>query len=289
MVESELDVSSFVNIRAELQAQKRETMARVLVVATLFIRGGSIRSLDSFVQIEEFSTQELTDAARQLVNEGHLSIGDDGRCFVPIVSTDDGDRISVELYRMLFNAAFPTRVLDAEFYQQHVNRALLNDICTIQCGLPIRDSDVPEIIKLLRLSPSALAQSLAPMQMIVAARQHDQPNEQVDRFHQNYFRQAALEALKRDFRNSALADFFHESRALRELETTMTLVLKSESGIETEAEFTERIGIARADESLGGGLVHVAKLADAPQPWEHSPQHSSTAEGGHGAAGAESP
>lgn len=276
MIEAELDVSSFVDVRAEFEAQQRAQLARTLVVATLFNGNGSVQSLDRFEQIQDFSPEELRESAQQLIVEGHLYLGDDGRCYVPVESTSNGDRISVELYRILFSTAFPTRILDADFYQRHINQALLSEICGIQSGLPVAESDKSELIQLLQLSPSALAQALTPMQMIVTAREHDQINKHVDRFHQDYFHQAALEALKRDFRNSALAEFFHESKGLRELETTTTLKLKSEAGVEKEAGFTERVAIGRAAESLGGRLVHVAMLADAPQPWEIRKQDAKT-------------
>ena len=277
MIESELDVSTYIDIQAEVQAQQRVQMARTLVVATMFNANGSIDSLESIPQIEDFSQEELVDAAQQLINEGHLILGDDGRCIVPVTPTAQGDLISLDLYRVLVRTAFPTRVLEADFYQRHINRALLDEVCTVQCGLPLRDADVEELIELLRLSPSALAQTLYPMQMIVTARQHDPAHQDVDRFHQDYFRQAALQAFKRDFQNRALAEFYHDNRGLKELETTTVLVLKSGSTILSRAEFTERVGIGRAAESLGGGVVHVAMLPDAPQPWEIQ-QHIASAD-----------
>ena len=268
MAESELDVSSYIDIKKELQARQRATFARTLVVATLFECDGRIKGIDSFGQIDDFSPLELQEAAQGLCDEGHLIIDGDDSCAIPLTSTEGGDHISPELYRILFGSALPNRVLSTDFYQRHITRAMLKDICKIQGELPLRDEDAEEIISLLRLSPSALAQSLTPMQMIVTGRESDVRNESCDNFHRDYFRQVALESLKRDFRNPALAKFFHEKMGLRELETATRLVLKSEVKIEAEAEFTERIAIGRAADSLGGGLIHIAVLKGFPQPWE---------------------
>lgn len=268
MVETELDVSSYIDIEQESEAQLRAAMAQVLVVATLFSANGSVDSIEALAQIEDFTTEELKVAARALVDEGHLQESADGKLLVPTTTTDDGELVTLDIYRILFAYRFPNNVLQADFYQSHINKAFLNEVCKVQAGLPLSDVESDELIALLRLSPSAVAQSLRPMPMIVVGRETEQPNQHVDRFHQDYFRQRALEALKQDFHTAELAEFFHKHRGFRELEYTSKLILKSEAKVEKEAGFTERIGIRRAADSLGGGLLHVAMLKYAPQPWE---------------------
>ncbi len=267
MVESELDVSSFIDIQKEVQAQERARIVRSLVIATLFSNNGSIQGLHSFMQIDRYSAEELVAAAVQLINEGHLLQGEAGKIMIPVVDTDDGDLVSPEIYRILLSAG-PLVGLNADYYQKHINRALLKEICQIQCGLPLDDLEVAQIIELFRLSPSSLAQALKPMEMIVTGRQQGHVGEDVTRFHRNLFRQAAIEALRRDFRSRELAEFFHERRALREMETRTLLVLKSESKIVMEADFAERVGVGRLDESLGGGFMQIVMLEGSPQPWE---------------------
>ena len=279
MVEAELDVSSFIDIPAEVHAKRRGALARTLVTATLFKANGSLKGLDGFEQVDDFSPQELRGAAQQLIDEGHLRLENDGKCSVPVVKKPNGDFISTELYRILYGAEFPICVLDSDFYQRHINRALLDEVCSIQQGMLIAEAEVDEVLELLQLSPSALAQALTPMQMIVTARKQAQPQPQVDRFHQDYFRQAALEAFERDFRNPALAEFYHENKALREIETTTQLKLKSEVRVLKVAEFTERVAIVRVADAYGGGFLHVAMLADAPQPWENWRAENSEPEG----------
>jgi hypothetical protein len=271
MVMAELDVSCFVDIGAEVQAKRRTASARSFVVVSIFDANGRIQGLNNFQQVDDFSPQELRDAAQQLIDEGLLRLESDGTCCIPVVNTPNGDSISAELYRTIFGADFPARVLNANFYRRHVNRALLDQICNIQHGMPIAEAEVEEVLQLLQFSPQALAQSLTPMQMIVTAREQDLPDPRLDQFHQDYFRQAAFGALKRDFRNPALAEFYHDIHALREIETTTHLTLKTAERVLKEAEFTERLAIGRADESLGVRFVHVAMLAGAPQPWEIPP------------------
>lgn len=284
MVESELDVSSYIDIHKELRAQQRAASARVHVIATLFDRDGSIEGIDRFEHVEHFQPQELRDAAQALVDEGLLSIDEQGRCAVTTTTSDEGDLVPPQVYLTLFATAFPSSVVNTDFYQRHINRAMLKEICTIQGGLPLPEEDIDEIISLLQLSPSALAQALNPMQMIVTGREKGVHNKQFDRFHQDYFHQAALEGLRRDFRTPAFADFFHEKRGLRELESTTKLVFKSKDKVEKEAEFTERVGIGRAADSLGGGLLHIAMLKDSPQPWEQQTEQTSAESGSDSAS-----
>ncbi|PHQ34781.1 restriction endonuclease [Rhodopirellula bahusiensis] len=270
MVETELDVSSYIDIQQEAQARHRSTLAQIFVVATLFENDGSINGIDDFSQIDDFSSSELKDAAQKLIDEGHLKTDDDGKCSIPIRKMEDGDLIAPEIFRILFADRFPVSVLHSEFYQRHLNPAFINEVCKIQAELYLTEAEIEEILTLFRLSPSAVAQSLHPMQMIVTGRQQATSNQSIDRFHQDYFHQVALESLKRDFRNPSLAGFFHEHRGMRELETSTKLILKSEKGIEQQAEFVERVGIGRLGDSLGGGLAHIALLKTAPQPWDQA-------------------
>ena len=55
---------------------------------------------------------------------------------------------------------------------------------------------------------------------------------------------------------------------MRELEFTSKLTLKSKTAVVKEAEFSERVAIGMADDSIGGGFLHVSMLMNAPQPWE---------------------
>ena len=182
-VKAELDTSCYVNIKEEVHAQRRAELARVLVVATLFEGDGRVKGIGCFNQVDDFSATELQLAAERLIEEGHLVLDDEGEVCVPASLTDEGVRISAELYRILLGTAFPARVLASAFYQRHINRALLREICEIQFDMPLRAADADEIIHLLQLSPSALAQALRPMQMIVTARERREVNEEIARFH----------------------------------------------------------------------------------------------------------
>ncbi len=138
----------------------------------------------------------------------------------------------------------------------------------MQAGLPLDEKDADEIVEVFRISPTAVAQSLSPMEMIVTGREQDAINDEVDSFHRDYFRQRTYQALQLDFHRQELAEFYYETLRLRELEVESKLVLKNERMVERVATFSKRLTIGQAAEEFGGGFIHVAMLKNAPQPWE---------------------
>ena len=269
MVQLEITCSHFVDLREEARSQERRHLARSLVVASLFVSDGRVEGgIGGLTDIEDFSAEELRTAAQGLVEEGLLSVPEGGPLVIPTTLRAGHTFVNPELYRLLFRVRCPLSVLGCEFYDAHINEAMVREICSIQQGLPLEGENVERAIRLLRLSPTALGHALFPIQMIVQGRQQGIAIELVDRFHVDYFFQVSLEALKRDFRTRLLGEYFHERRGLRELEYETQLRVKNQVQIEDQYQIFERYGVGPAHESVGGGFVQVAMIRDFPQPWE---------------------
>jgi len=283
MVESEISCSKFVDLHEEARSKKRRLLARTLIVSTIFVHGGSIPGgIDTIGDIDEFSQEELRLAARGLIDDGLLLISEGGdELVIPTTLRNGHVFVNPEIYRLLFRLQCPISVLGCEFYDSHINVEMVREVCSIQYGLPLESEDIERAIRILRLSPTALAQSLSPIQMIIQGRKQGETNETIDRFHIDYFFQISLEALKIDFTSRLLGEYFHEKRGLRELEYEIQVRIKSERKIEDEYQIFERYGVVPLDESLGGGYVQVAMIREFGQPWERSPAISQPTNGEH--------
>lgn len=258
-----------VDLREEQAAKVRHARARTLVIATLFTSNGVFQpGFEAFPMIEDFTQSELASTARTLIQEGLVTVREDG---VPILVQDNHDGVvhpPARVYRELFQISCPLAVLGCEFYDMGISQALLKEICEIQEGLVLPDEEHERAIALLRLSPTALRASLFPIQMIVESVRQGVRIPSMERFRADHFLEVLLKCLRSDFGRSALSEYFFTVRGLRELDLTTRVVAKSSSETRLDLAFRERIGVGAAHESIGGGFVHVALLADAPEPWE---------------------
>ncbi len=159
-------------------------------------------------------------------------------------------------------------VFGRRFHDARIDEAPLAEISEIQRGLPLSDEERQQAIVFPRLSPLALLTALSPIPMIVESRRHDEQPDALDRCCVDRFLKLLGARLRSDFRRRELAGCFFGVRRVRELETLTAMPLKDVSGAVVEASVRERTGIAQADETLGGGPLHVDPIRDLPEPWE---------------------
>lgn len=266
MLEGEIDVSHFVDIYREKKAKLRRIIGRAIVISELFCNNGYLKLDLPLREVGDFKTDELKTCGTSLVEDELVQLSDNA-WVVPIKKTETSEKVNLELYRQLLSV-LPVGVLHCDFYRKYINRELIGEVCSVQCNLPLREEDKDELVEILRLSPTALRQALHPIPMIVNGRKDDPPTNFVDDFHRSYFRQTAIESLCQDFQTPQLSEFYHDVIGVMELETTLSMKLKSEIKIVKDASFTRRLAIGKASESLGGGWLLLSILENSPQPWE---------------------
>lgn len=269
LVVQSTEMHTHVDLLAEQAAQIRNARARTHVIATLFLNHGVFQpGIDAFPPTEDFTPNELAAIARLLIQEGFVTVRGDG---IPILSQELHGaviHVSARVYRELFQVACPIAVLGCEFYDSGVSHNLLNEICEIQGGLILSHEERERVLELLRLSPTGLRTALVPIQMIVESVRQGVRTPAIERFRTDHFLETLLKCLRSDFARHNLAEYFFTVRGLRELDLTTRVIAKSASEAVLDLAFRERIGVGAAHESIGGGYVHVALLANAPEPWE---------------------
>ena len=86
-----------------------------------------------------------------------------------------------------------------------------------------------------------------------------------------YFFQTLHQCLRHDFGHGQLAEYFHETRSLVELDTSYTIKLKSQRELKFQDEVRVRTRLGQlAPEMVQGQKRFVVMLAinDGPEPWE---------------------
>ena len=185
---------------------------------------------------EGYTSEEVVAAVESLVQRGWISQEtEQGQIRLPSTGEEGACRRVAEVYRFLLTGRFRPRVLGCPYYDEHINEQLVEEIQQLQAGLPLSSDDVTEAIRLLRLSPGALAWALHPQELLVTQRSRPERaanQSDVDIFDQNYFFTMLYRLLLEDFLNPGLIRYFHQVRGLRELETTQAIAAKSATGTE---------------------------------------------------------
>jgi hypothetical protein len=240
LLHSETDVGNYINLQEEARAINRSALAKTILVATLFQNDGSISSIEKLLELgvtllqnynEAFSTTELRSELETLIKTGMLAIDSSNKCFIPTTEKNGEKLISIEVYRVLFTVACPITVLCSNYYYENINSALLGEICKIQGNLPLQPDQIHKAIQILRLSPTALANAIRPIEIITRHRNGNIDPNLIDKLDVDYFFRLMFDSLKHDFDTRSLHKYFHNVREIRELETLSEFILKDKSGI----------------------------------------------------------
>lgn len=260
MMKREMSVSEYLDLRKEAEAIVRFKGAKAACIGKLMLDGGK-STLDQ--KLYEFDENELKDAADDLVRDGLLT-HEGGTYRIPVV----GGTVAPALYRRMLGNGVPGEVLGCDFYDAHINRAFVENICETQKGVVLGDSDIELAVRLLQMSPSAIVRCAEPLDMIVTHRGTEQDDSIMDAMDRDYLLKTMVESLQRDFEDRQLSHYFYTVRHLREFELSRQVRLKTEEGMVLAHDFSERRGIGQMTADEGGQFVHILMRPDAPQPWE---------------------
>lgn len=149
-----------------------------------------------------------------------------------------------------------------------LDEKLLDSILEIQGNLQIPQHLRDEALSLLRWSPTGLAWSIRPDQVLVAHRRTPEEQRKSDADDARYFRVQLLRYAISDFMTGPFAQVYFERLDLREVEFLRRAKFKSSSKLELEVEVTERFATARTTAELGGGVVRIWVHEATPDPWD---------------------
>ncbi len=279
MVQGELEAQNYIDLQVEALAQRRAAMAKAIVLGTLFEQDGSVPTIEVLTDlavnstmdanVDALSVAEASRAASVLIQDSLVATEESsGRCFIPTTEQDGVSLVAPEVYRILLSGGCRVSVLGCRYYDEHINSALLREICKIQANLPLEESHRDKAIQLLRWSPMALLRAVQPMPLLTQKGVDRTVPSPIDKFHVDYFFRTLFDSFRNEFGESALNRYYYEIRQLRELEICSQIKVKSEAAVALQDEVCERYRIAPADKSFGGGLVTVLLVNSAPQPWE---------------------
>jgi hypothetical protein len=277
-----LPAIDFIDLQEEAEAIKKVVRTQKFVISQLFLSNGTLtRNSVCLDEFDEFTVQEVNDAIETLCQQTWLKQSDDSE--ILFLENEDSPRlytVLAEIYRFFLGGEINDLVLKAlesEYHVNHINESFLSEIQRIQGGLLLAPEEVEQVVLLLRWSPTALAWSLYPNELLVNfSTQITLVDSNIQQgaylASRNYFLSSLYTLFKNDFFTPEFYAHFYTGYDLREIETLQKLIVKSSTKIEFQGELKLREVLIPLDKSYINSevdqLVRLIAFDSSPQPWE---------------------
>lgn len=263
-----LSLGNYINLENEAKSIERKKYLKGTILSEIIENQGRLSINNISSEKIDFLKEEINLAIKELVESNMIIESGEEICFIE--DTDENFySMLIDIYKFLLNNYIKKQVFGCKYYDEHINIELVKEILKIQGNLKLSDTDINEVVSILRLSPNALKYSLYPEEMIVNHRKDIKMlNEKIDLEDKEYFLMKLYSFIKFDFRNPTLREYFYSIRNIREIESLEEIKIKTEEKIINQNTSHERIGVGKLTEELGGGFINLLITSDAEEPWD---------------------
>lgn len=267
--------NTFVDLYAEVEAKLRSLQVQKHILSRLMSYNGVI-NYEDIVENSIFTIDEIKAASKILAEHGWINFLENE---VHLSAMNDQGRYEhiVEMLKFWLNGQVQLHILyeglESQFYDQHIDEQLLDEIMKIQGNLPIPQDRYNDVIRILKLSPNALNRALHPFTFIINHRsaQQLQNNSLIDEADNNMFFKYIIEGLVQDFNTPHLAHYYSAIRGVIELEHRQSITIKNATGVDAIIEARSRHRVYPSN--VQGGYIHLIALNSQPEPWEEAETH----------------
>lgn len=194
--------SGYVDIFETFELQRRLTILRVRIITELAC--GRVVNKNVVDTISKEVGAGTIDIASLLANDPFLVFNKSKK----IISLRPEDEINYcDFYRSVISPKLPVELVLSDYYQEHINESLLDEIWKIQGGFHIDEKDKENCLAILKLSPLSLQYALNP-DSIFRGYMAVQGDEQMRMLYESHFKSALFERFQNDYQNPSLANLF---------------------------------------------------------------------------------
>lgn len=221
---------AFVDIWNSVEIGMQIRKAEKLLLAELL--KNSPQGIKHLRQLYNGIKEQIFDAT--IKNSLFISIDEEKQL---LILSDYSSTKKVELYRFMLEGECPIDVFSTEFYQNNINRDLLDQIWTIQGGFRLPEYLIDKCLLLLRLSPSALSYALQQDSFLHAAPAMVGFSEMMSLYYE-HFMGSLQNSFINDFKNPELSDYYFYTHNIKEVKinTTSSIGLKDKENLEISVE-----------------------------------------------------
>lgn len=196
------DEDGYVDIFETFELQRRRTILKVRIITELacgrVVNKQVVDTLAKEVGAGKVNIPSL------LANDPFLLFEKEKR----IISLKDADEINYcDFYRSVLSSLLPVDLIMSDYYQNHIDDNLLDEIWKIQGGFHIDEKDKESCLTILRLSPSSLQYALNPDRLFHGYKAV-QGDEQMRALYESHFKSVLFNRFQNDYQNQSLAKMF---------------------------------------------------------------------------------
>lgn len=244
------DESGYVDIFESFELQRRRVILKVRIITEL--------------ACERVVNRKVVDALSKEVGAGTIDLPlllandpflhfEKGKNVVSLKSEKDINYC--DFYRSVLSSAFPADLIMSDYYQNHIDEKLLDEIWKIQGGFHVDEKDKENCITILRLSPSSLLYALNPDRLFQGYKVV-QGDKQMRALYESHFKSALFERFQNDYQNQSLAQLFL-AKGFSKASIQTSLSFGEKESIRTLSAKQNFVWIAQKD--LGQAVMVVTK------------------------------
>jgi len=279
LIGKNLDLAEFIDLKEDKKQRDRLLLTEKYVISMFLLEEKSMSATDlhqvcnsqiGLYPIAEFQEAEISAAVESLRYK-EIIIEESESFQLKILTPNFQPLDVVYMFRTFIDEMLLPIALGSDCYKRFINAELLNEIGRIQGGLKIPEDRMPDWIRILQWSPSALHWALYPEPFIADRIQGLPDDDPVNLSYLAYFNQRLANFLSEDFLNQGLANYFYKVCGFSELETEQVIKLKNSKELLIKLDYKERIGLFSVSGTDLEQTAVVRFFADEPEPWDRPP------------------
>jgi hypothetical protein len=249
MIQAELEATTFIDLREAQALHELTDLAEKYVIALAMLWDGT-KTATEMLNEHAMPRQQLglteavlKSAIDNLIAEGVIVSGTDQFVLTPELESSPQKRAAI--FNRYLDGRAVTIAIGCDWWDRNIDDSLLDEIVNVQVGLQLPPEDREKAIRLMRLSPGALAYALRPDGMIVHKRTVEPKVEQIDdgmiEHDRTRFLRELYTRLTADFSMGGLGKYFFVQRRIDYLKrhTSITLTNRDQQVVIADDVMTE--------------------------------------------------
>lgn len=161
----------------------------------------------------------------------------------------------IKFYRYIFQKKKITpNLIVSDFYQNHINKNLLQEIWTIQDEFRVEEEQEDKVIQILKMSPSALYYVLSP-NPILKNYNTIKSDKEMCRMHNSFFMNSLINNFLNDFQKPFMGDVYYNYFKVKVLHKNSLLAVDFKDGNSVEIDSNINLAFMELGGSIAGVII----------------------------------
>lgn len=260
MIESQTSSRLYVDIKKEQEAIQRRSFIRSLVLSYTLDQDRTLKDTIEWVNsVREGFNVSQAEVEEEIAAIPYLKVSEES--MISLIDVTEIDFI--DFYRFVLKDTVSTKVMATTFYKEHINKALLEEICKLQGGIQIPEENVDECLFLLKHSPTALLYSIYADEAITRYRGNGKaifPN--VEKAHTEWYMDNVMRGFISDYNKQSLSEYYFATEKIPSIEIHTNLKIFKDGEEPREIHHYKAECLGRLGEEYGNQVALIIKIPE---------------------------